>query len=226
MVGRGLGYPAPREPHDDNTPLEAHAFPREVEHVAPHRIEDNVRPALFCRVFDGIDEVFLFVVHRDFGPEPPTNFDLLCTPSCRDYARSGRHRELYGRRAHAPGARVHQDSLAFAEVRPSVETEEGGLIGEVHCCSDLKRYRVREGEDSPRSWYCNLLGEATFGKGGCGKRPGSHRQVDTPADLHDGTRNLGPGSKGKRRPLLVLAPAQEDVEEVQGRRLNLDDDLA
>src|ERR687885_299926 len=156
MVGRDLGYPAAREPHNDDAPLEAYAFPREVEHIPPHRIEDDVRPAPVGCLFDDVDEVFLFVVHRDVGPELPADFDLLCTPGRRDHARTGRHRKLYGRRTHAPSA---------------------------------------------------------------------HRQVDAIADLHDGTRNLCPGSKGKRRPLLVLAPAQEDVEEVQGRRLDFDDDL-
>src|SRR5919199_5373204 len=150
MVGRGLGYPAAREPHDDNTPLEAHAFPREVEHVTPYGVEDDVCPTSTGRLFDDVDEVLLFVVYSDLGPELPADFDLLRTPGRRDHTRPGRHRELYGRRAHTAGARMHQDSLAFAEVCPPVKTEEGGLIDEVHRCGDLERHRVREGKDGPR----------------------------------------------------------------------------
>src|SRR5919206_451812 len=124
MVGRDLGYPAAREPHNDDAPLEAYAFPREVEHIPPHRIEDDVRPAPLGCLFDDVDEVFLFLVHRDFGPELPADFDLLCTPGRRDHARTGRHRKLYGRRAHAPSARMHKDGLAFGEVRSPVDVEE------------------------------------------------------------------------------------------------------
>jgi hypothetical protein len=119
---------------------------------------------------------------------------------------------------------VYQHGLALPEVRPAVEREVRSLVGDVERRRRLEGHRLRHWEDQRRrDGY--PLGEATLREPGRGEYPQPRFEVHASSDLRDRPRDLGSQGEGEFGPLLVLAPAQEDVEEVQGCSLDLHYDL-
>jgi hypothetical protein len=119
---------------------------------------------------------------------------------------------------------VYQHGLALPEVRPAVEREVRSLVGDVERRRRLEGHRLRHWEDQRRrDGY--PLGEATLREPGRGEDPQPRFEVHASSDLRDRPRDLGAQGEGEFGSLLVRAPAQEDVEEVQGCSLDLHYDL-
>ena len=152
--------------------------------------------------------------------------DLLRPAGRGDDARPRGPGYLYRRRSHSPGPRVDQNRLAFPQRRPAVESDVGGLVGDVQRGGLLEGHRLRARKDAARCGGRHLLGEAARGERGRGEYSGTRLELYVFPGLDDGSGDFGTGGEGGIRALLVLALAEQDVEEVEGRRLDLDNDLA
>src|SRR3954447_1711915 len=106
-----------------------------------------------------------------------------------------------------------------------MQGEVGALVGDVRDGGGLGRYGVGDGEDAAFGRDGDLLGVAT-----ARERSGYHAQallqIYTLPDGGDDARDLSSRGEGRLWFVLVLSPAEEDVKEVQPRRLDFYNDLA
>jgi hypothetical protein len=120
---------------------------------------------------------------------------------------------------------VHQDRLAFGEVRAAVQAEEGTLVSDVQRGSGFGRHGVGDGEDAALGQDGDLFSVATA-REGCGDHAQALLQIHALPDRDYGACSFPSRRERKLGALLVFAPAQEGIEEVQGRRFDFDDHFA
>ncbi len=106
-----------------------------------------------------------------------------------------------------------------------MQAEEGALVSDVQGGGGFGRHGIRDGEDAALGRDGDLFGVATA-REGCGNDAQALLQIHALPDRDYGARSLSSRRKRKLGALLILAPAQEGVEEVQGRRFDLDDYFA
>src|ERR671921_644942 len=107
-------------------------------------------------------------------------------------------------------------------MRPVMEGYVGRLVGDRERSSLLEGHGFGDRKDARFRHADHLRVSATRERG---RRDDALAGPRPFARLADRTRDLAPWREREVGPLLVLAPAQEDVEKVERRRLDLDHDL-
>src|SRR5215203_4866012 len=105
---------------------------------------------------------------------------------------------------------------------PVMEGHVGSLVGDRERSSLLEGHGLWDWKDARFRHADHLRVSATRERG---RRDDTLASPRAFACLADRTRDLTPWREREAGPLLILAPAQEDVEKVERRRLDLDHDL-
>jgi hypothetical protein len=140
--------------------------------------------------------------------------------------RALRAAELDRRAADAAGRGVHQQRLADAQVRPPVQPEPSGLVGDVE---DGRAGVVQAGR---RRQDVERVGDGELRQRAVRQRRRAHdplaeaRALHALADRDDLAAQLEPRRERQRRLLLVGAARQQRIGEVEAGRPDVDQDLS
>lgn len=212
----GLGIVPCGEADDHDASLEGDDLGRLRVGLAAHGVVDHVRAPASGGFLHGGDDVLAPPVDHHVTAQLPGHDGLLCAADDADDRRPGRLAELHGRAADPSRGGVDEQGLPRFEAGPAVEAEPARLVTDVQG-RDLGVVQ-RLGRGQQRGGVRDrVLGEAAVRQ---------RRVGDDPAAVLGLTADLHARGERERRPDLVVAPAHQDIGEVDVRGAHLQQDLA
>ncbi len=216
---------AAREADHQDASLERDALGRLGVGRAAHRVVDDIHAAALRGGLHRGDDVLRQPVDHQVGAEVTRHRRLGRTADHRDDPRARGLAELHRGAADTARRGVHQQRLARAQVRPTVQREPAGVVGDQEAARGgvVQRLRRREGEARVQH---GELGESAVRQYRHADHPLPHRETVGPRARADHlAAQLDPGGERQRRFVLVDPAAHQHVREVRRRGPDSDQQL-